>query len=124
MADTIRWILGREKRIVVSAHNGHIQRDCSPTGAPTLGKILAPVLGQDIIVIGTTRACGAIPELHFKGKPPRPSHTSVKEIPPPPPHTVDALMETANHPMHLVDLRRVAGKTRRNDGYVRAISRY
>jgi len=107
MADTVRWILDREERIVVSAHNVHIQRDLSPSGAPALGKVLAPVLGDDMVVIGTTRACGAIPELHFEGDPPRPSYTSLEEIPPPPPHTIDALMDTADHPLHLVDLGRV-----------------
>lgn len=107
MADNVRWILDREERIVVGAHNVHIQRDVSPSGAPALGKVLAPVLGDDMVVIGTTRACGAIPEMHFEGAPPSLSYTSLEEIPPPPRHTVDALMDTADHPLHLVEVRRV-----------------
>ncbi|MGH3975257.1 MAG: erythromycin esterase family protein, partial [Pseudonocardiaceae bacterium] len=107
MADTIGWILAREQRIVVGAHNMHIQRGLLLNGAAALGKILAPLLGDDMVVIGTTRACGHLPELHFAGNPSRPVSASLEEIPPPPPHTVDALMDTAGHPLHLVDLHRV-----------------
>ncbi|MDR7304025.1 erythromycin esterase family protein [Haloactinomyces albus] len=107
MADTVRWILDREERIVISAHNGHVQRGLTPIGAPALGRILAPVLGDDMVVIGTTRACGEIPELHFEGEPPRPSSISLEEVPPPPPHTIDALMDAVDFPLHLANLRRV-----------------
>lgn len=106
MADNVRWILDSEDRIVIGAHNAHIQR-CSLNGSPSLGQILAPVLGDDMVVIGTTHASGDLPELHFEGDPPHPVSASLEQIPPPPPHTVDALMDTADLPLHLVDLRRV-----------------
>lgn len=107
MADNIRRILDHEDRIVISAHNGHIQRGSLPDGVPALGKILAPVLGDDMVIIGTTRASGNAPQLHFEGNPPRPFSAALEEIPPPPPHTIDALMDAADLPLHLVDLRRV-----------------
>ncbi|MBA8824452.1 erythromycin esterase-like protein [Saccharopolyspora lacisalsi] len=107
MADTVRWILDREERVVVSGHNGHVQRGSTPIGTPSLGELLAPALGEDMVVIGTTRTRGSFPEPHFEGSPPRLSSISSEEIPPPPPRSLDALMDTAELPLHLVDLRRV-----------------
>ncbi|MGN9837723.1 erythromycin esterase family protein [Nonomuraea sp. H19] len=62
IADTVEWILRREDRIVVAAHNGHIQR--CPVALPgmppstTTGMHLAARLGMDYLVIGTTSATG------------------------------------------------------------------
>ncbi|MBV8932793.1 MAG: erythromycin esterase family protein, partial [Kutzneria sp.] len=111
MAETVRWILDREERIVVSAHNGHVQRCLAHTGDPVLGHLLAPVLGDELVVIGTTRTGGVIPELRFEGEPPRPSFISLENLAPPPPHTLDAVMEATGLPLHLVDLRRVPPET-------------
>ena len=62
MADTVEWILRRERRIVVAAHNGHIQRYpvTFPGMPPTtmMGMHLADRLGKDYLVIGTTTATG------------------------------------------------------------------
>lgn len=107
MADTVRWILDREERVVISGHNGHVQRGNTPIGTPALGELLAPVLGEDMVVIGTTRAHGSFLEPHFEGSPARLSSISSEAIPPPPPHSLDALMDTAELPLHLVDLRGV-----------------
>ncbi|WP_436698630.1 prolyl oligopeptidase family serine peptidase [Nocardioides sp. BYT-33-1] len=57
MADTVRWVLGREHRILVSAHNGHVQR-VPYDGLPTVGSLLADELGDDLLVVGTTFATG------------------------------------------------------------------
>jgi len=57
MADTVHWILRREERILISAHNGHIQRSALHD-RPMLGQILAPALGEDMVVLGTTYARG------------------------------------------------------------------
>ncbi|GAB3857886.1 hypothetical protein GCM10028801_17000 [Nocardioides maradonensis] len=57
LADTVRWVLDREPRILVSAHDGHVQRD-PVDGRPTLGGLLAPDLGEDLVVIGTRYSRG------------------------------------------------------------------
>lgn len=49
MADTVEWILRRQDRIVVAAHNGHVQR-CplaveGVPSSPTMGLHLADRLG-------------------------------------------------------------------------------
>ncbi|WP_408898875.1 prolyl oligopeptidase family serine peptidase [Nocardioides sp. R1-1] len=59
MADTVRWVLEREERVLVSAHNGHVQR-MPYDGAPTLGGLLARGLGGELVVIGTTFASGPV----------------------------------------------------------------
>ncbi|TQK70316.1 prolyl oligopeptidase family serine peptidase [Nocardioides sp. SLBN-35] len=57
MADTVRWVLEREERVLVSAHDGHVQR--TPyDGLPTLGGLLADALGSDLLLVGTTFASG------------------------------------------------------------------
>lgn len=57
MADTVRWVLEREERVLVSAHDGHVQR--TPyDGTPTLGGLLADALGDGYVAIGTTFTSG------------------------------------------------------------------
>lgn len=57
MAETVRWVLEREERVLVGAHNGHVQR--TPyDGRPTLGSLLSAALGPELVVVGTTWASG------------------------------------------------------------------
>lgn len=68
MAQTVDWILGQEERLVILAHNLHIQR--TPYGLPwltetaaespasSLGHHLTARLGDDYRVIGTTFGAG------------------------------------------------------------------
>ncbi|WP_405412952.1 erythromycin esterase family protein [Streptomyces decoyicus] len=62
IADTVEWILRKEDRIVLAAHNGHVQRwPITLPGMPpstTMGMHLADRLGEDYLVIGTTSATG------------------------------------------------------------------
>ncbi|MBV9846589.1 MAG: erythromycin esterase family protein [Kutzneria sp.] len=62
IADTVEWVLRREDRIVVTAHNGHIQRWPGTLpgvlSAATMGMHLADRLGEDYLVIGTTSGTG------------------------------------------------------------------
>lgn len=69
MADTLRWVLQREERVLVSAHNGHVQR-VPYDGVPTLGSLLADELGSDLVVIGTTFSSG--PAVRITDRSPRP----------------------------------------------------
>jgi prolyl oligopeptidase len=57
MAETVRWVLEREERVLVSAHNGHVQR-APYDGLPTLGGLLADALGDALVVVGTTFTSG------------------------------------------------------------------
>jgi erythromycin esterase len=62
IADTVEWILRREDRIVLAAHNGHVARcPVATAGLPavtTMGVHLADRLGGDYLVIGTTAGAG------------------------------------------------------------------
>ncbi|WP_411125054.1 erythromycin esterase family protein [Streptomyces sp. x-19] len=61
LADTVEWILGREDRIVLAAHNGHVQRcpDNLPVVPPTtLGMHLGDRLGDAYLAVGTSSATG------------------------------------------------------------------
>jgi erythromycin esterase len=64
LAQTVEWILRREDRIVLAAHNGHVQRwPGTMPGMPpltTMGVHLADRLGDDYRAIGTTFATGQI----------------------------------------------------------------
>jgi erythromycin esterase-like protein len=105
MAENIRWILEREERIVIGAHNGHIQR-APLQGLPMLGQILAHELGKEMVVVGTTFAAGQIVDLR-SGAEPGQFATGLEESGPPEPQTIDALMEAARSAPHFVDLCRV-----------------
>ena len=64
LADTVEWILRREDRIVLAAHNGHVQRwPGTMPGIPAItpmGMHLADRLGENYLVIGTTSGTGHI----------------------------------------------------------------
>ena len=104
MADTVRWILEREDRIVIGAHNAHVQRGRLVNDAPSLGALLAPVLGEQLVVIGTTRSSGRMPEMH-PGEPPS---FTMEDVGPPPDGTIDAVMDEVGLPLHFVDLHKVS----------------
>lgn len=108
MADTVEWILRREDRIVVAAHNGHVQR-CPVTvpgvrySSTTMGMHLAERLGTDYLVIGTTSATGQTLNTaadFYAGK-------LFKELEPPQPGSLDALMAASHAGTFVTDLRRL-----------------
>ncbi|MFI6483481.1 erythromycin esterase family protein [Nonomuraea sp. NPDC050663] len=69
MADTVRWVLEREERVVVSAHNVHVQR--TPfEGRPMMGELLHRALGDQLAVVGLTYGSG--PAIRFVERSPRP----------------------------------------------------
>ncbi|MFI9592903.1 erythromycin esterase family protein [Nonomuraea sp. NPDC052265] len=108
MAETVQWILEREERIVVSAHNSHVRR--SPFhGRPTLGGLLAASLGSGLVVIGATYGSG--PEVRFTQRSPRPFDCDVslaaRTLPP---NCVEAPLDRLGPPVTVVDLRRAPGE--------------
>jgi erythromycin esterase len=108
IADTVEWILRREGRIVLAAHNGHVQR--SPGTMPGLppltsaGMHLADRLDQDYLVIGTTTATGqtlnTAPDF-YTGR----LFTDMAEAPQP--GSLDALMASSYDGPFATDLRRL-----------------
>lgn len=104
MAENLWWILGREDRVVVGAHNVHVQREPSFDGTAPIGRLLAPVLGAELIIIGTTRGAGIVPGLDLDAGSAGRYATPLGEFTPPA-HSLDALLDTAGLPQHLVDLR-------------------
>lgn len=69
MARTVDWVLEREPRIVVSAHNAHVRRTAMH-GRPSLGALLDAELGGALRAIGMTYGAG--PEVRFTQRSPRP----------------------------------------------------
>jgi erythromycin esterase len=112
LADTVEEILRRHDRIVLAAHNAHVQR--WPTSLPgtapttTLGQHLADRLGDRYRVIGTTVGTGRSLNLgpdFYTG-------TLFTELPAAPPDSIDALL-AANAPAghagpYAVDLRHLS----------------
>ena len=105
MAENLRCILQREERIVVAAHNVHLQRTPAFDGTAAIGGLLAAELGEDLVVIGTTRGPGIVPDVDLDAEPSQRFATPAGRITPPP-HSLDAILDTAGLPHHLVDLRR------------------
>lgn len=108
IADTVEWILRREDRIVLAAHNGHVQRwPGTLPGMPpftTMGMHLADRLGKDYLVIGTTTATGQTlntgPDF-YTGK-------LFTELEAPQPGCLDALMAASHDQPFATDLRRLS----------------
>ncbi len=103
IADTVEWVLRREDRIVLAAHNGHLQR--SPGTLPgmppttTLGLHLADRLGEDYLVIGTTSGTGwTLSTEFFAGR-------LFEEMGPPRPDSLDGLMAASHDGLFAADLR-------------------
>lgn len=102
MADTVQWILQREERIMISAHNAHImKRDLM--GMPVLGSYLAPALGSDMVIIGTTCAEGKVIRVN-KLLDPKNWTMELAPLSSPPQGTLDAAMDVAPSDLHLVDI--------------------
>lgn len=109
IADTIEWILRREDRVVLAAHNGHIQRCPSllpgmPQAATPAGMHLADRLGEDYLVIGTTTETGQTlnTDADFY------TGTLFTQMGPPEPGTLDALMAASHDGPFATDLRRLS----------------
>ncbi|MFI6816885.1 erythromycin esterase family protein [Nonomuraea sp. NPDC050328] len=103
MAETVRWILEREERVVVSAHNSHVRR--TPfLGRPTLGGLLAETLGDELAVVGMTYGSG--PEVRFTQRSPRPFDCDVSlGARTPRPDSIEARLDRLGAPVSAVDLR-------------------
>lgn len=108
IADTVGWILGREDRIVLAAHNGHVQRwpvrypGLAP--AASMGMHLADRIGEDYLVIGTTNGAGRTLNTgagFYEGE-------LFTELEPPRPGTLDALMDASADGPFATDLRRLS----------------
>ena len=106
MADTVQWILQREKRIMISAHNAHImKRDLM--GMPVLGTYLDPALESDMVIIGTTFAEGKVIRVN-KLIDPKNWTIELAPLSSPPQGTLDAAMDVASSDLHLVDIRQLS----------------
>jgi erythromycin esterase len=109
IADTVEWILRREDRIVVGAHNAHVQRwPATMSGMPpvaTMGMHLADRLGKDYLVVGMTSATGqtlnTAPDF-YAGK----LFTEMEETPRR--GSLDALMAASHDGSFATDLRRLS----------------
>ncbi len=109
IADNVEWILRRQDRILLAAHNGHVQRwpTVAAPGRPpasSMGMHLADRLGKDYVVIGMTTGGGLTFNLgpgFFKGE-------LLAEQGPPEPDSLDALMDASCDRPFAVDLRQLS----------------
>ncbi|MCK2212302.1 erythromycin esterase family protein [Actinomadura sp. ATCC 31491] len=109
MADTVAWVLRREDRIVLAAHNGHLQRGPGVLpGQPPfdpMGLHLADRLGTGYLVIATTCGTGQVLTT---------SHADFRSgrffapLEPPEPGSLDALMAATADGPFATDLRRLS----------------
>ena len=107
-ADTVEWILRREQRVVLAAHNAHVQR--WPTEFPgvlppstTAGQHLDARLGRHYRVIGVTNGSGETLSTgpgFYQGR-------FFDPLPAPPPGTLDAVMAATHHAPFGVDQHRL-----------------
>ncbi|WP_028921806.1 erythromycin esterase family protein [Pseudonocardia acaciae] len=109
IADTVEWVLRREDRIVLAAHNGHIQRwpvAPMPGMAPAtpMGMHLADRLGADYLVIGTTMASGST----LNTSPDFYTGTLFTDMEPPRPGSLDSLMAASHEGPFVTDMRRLS----------------
>lgn len=114
LAETALWVLDREPKILVSAHNAHVRRT-SLHGRPTMGSILAGRLGTGMRSIATTFGVG--PEFVWEARSAHPFDVAVTlRERPLLPGSLDAVLEGARRDIAeragdesdalLVDLRR------------------
>ncbi|MET9248926.1 erythromycin esterase family protein [Nonomuraea sp. NPDC003709] len=109
IADTVEWILRRQDRIVLAAHNGHVQR--GPATLPgmnpvtPMGMHLADRLGKDYLVIGATSGTGHMLNSDFAA-----FQAGVLFAPmeAPEPGSLDALMHAGHDGPFATDLRRLS----------------
>jgi erythromycin esterase len=108
IADTVEWILHGEDRVVLAAHNGHVQRwpGALPGMPPmtTMGMHLADRLGADYLVIGTTSGTGQT----LNPSPDFYTGTFFTDLGPPRPGSLDALMAASHDEPFATDLRRLS----------------
>ncbi|MBE1606482.1 erythromycin esterase family protein [Actinopolymorpha pittospori] len=121
--ETVEWLLHRHDRIVLGAHNGHVQRSPgtlpgTPQGVPPatpMGLRLADRLGEDYVVIGVTMGSGQTlmegPEF-YEGK-------LFMDLEPPRPDSLDGLMAASHDGPFGVDLRRLPPEDTAKVGAVR-----
>ncbi|UBU19024.1 erythromycin esterase family protein [Nonomuraea gerenzanensis] len=108
IADTVEWILRGEERILLVAHNGHLQRwpgvlpgmdPVTPTGMH-----LADRLGADYLVIGATFGTGQMLNADAAAFQ---SGALFAPAQPPEPGSLDALMHASHDGPFATDLRRL-----------------
>jgi erythromycin esterase len=112
MADTVEWILGREERIVILAHNAHLQRTLlnpemfGVQSTSQLGHHLAARLGKQYLPIGSTCGSGTTfnNEMTDDGEP----RWAIVDLPPVGPDTVDGLIAANRSEPGILDLRALA----------------
>ncbi|MFD1929880.1 erythromycin esterase family protein [Nonomuraea mangrovi] len=108
IADTVEWILRREDRIILAAHNGHVQRrPLTLPGMPPMtpmGMRLAERLGTGYLAIGATSGTGQTLNTgadFYTG-------TLFTDLEAPEPGSLDALMAASHDGPFATDLRRLS----------------
>ncbi|WP_198543030.1 erythromycin esterase family protein [Pseudofrankia sp. BMG5.36] len=115
MAETLRWQLEHAPpgaRIVLAAHNNHIQKTANVFGPATtalpMGQHLARMLGNDYVAIGLTHTDGHVPEMHPDPAAPVGFTLGDEDLPEPQPGSIEAALVGAGlrEQITFTDLRR------------------
>ncbi|MEY8042181.1 erythromycin esterase family protein [Saccharopolyspora cebuensis] len=73
-------------------------------GTDPVGSLLAPSLGEDLVIIGGTHTHGRLPSPNLAASAAERYAPAGEEPPPPPPQTLEAALDTAGFPAHLIAL--------------------
>jgi erythromycin esterase len=106
MADNVAWVLQRQQRILIVAHNTHLRRD--GPAVPALGSLLQAQLPEPPVVIGLTAGAGSVWRIDNMMTAPPNEWTISRQKLNPPADTMDAMMSKVGLPLHFVDLNRVS----------------
>ena len=128
MAQTTGWILERADKLVIMAHNLHIQRTPyalswlgtgeEPASASSLGHHLSARLGAEYLVLGTTFGGGEVIGIEEGDGDTRGWDVKdvVRQLEPPGPDVVDGLLDAELRGPGLVDLRALSAAARQEIG--------
>ncbi|MFF7356900.1 MULTISPECIES: erythromycin esterase family protein [Streptomyces] len=122
LADSLLELLDRSApgtRIVVTAHNAHIQRTTSPKGSPLpripMGHALAQELGTDYVSVALTSGGGRTVRNVPDPAHPAGMRQSAADAPPATPDSLEALFSAVPQAPALVDLRALRAHARRHE---------
>jgi erythromycin esterase len=110
MAENIQWILGQEEpdaRMVVWAHNGHVQASIEAHGMTPMGVQLRKAFGSQLAVFGFAFNRGAFQAIDASMQPPGSGELQDFTVGPAPAGTLDAALADTGLKLAAVDLRAI-----------------
>ncbi len=104
MAENVRWILDQEGpkgRVMLWAHNGHVQTGNDQGGGPSMGGYLRKALGADMVVLGFAFREGSFQAIDMASPEKKLREFTVKALPA---ATLDEALHSTGFPVLALDL--------------------